>query len=152
MRTITRDIVGALIISSDNKVLLGRTAPKAGGVYSGKWVIPGGGIEPGETKLQALQREVREETQLDITGLKPELVDDAASGESEKNLKETGERVLVKMQFIDYRIVLNEPAAKSGAAPTEELVELVWVAFGDLPSTDLSPPTIELLKKLGYMP
>src|ERR1035438_1688422 len=100
MRTITRDIVGALIISSDNKILLGKHATKTSGVYCDYWVVPGGGIEEGETKLQALQREMLEDTGIDIRPFEPILIDDDTHGESEKTLKDTGERVLVKMNFI----------------------------------------------------
>lgn len=66
MRRIKRDIVGAVLISADNKVLLDRTDLKAGGVYSGCWVIPGGGVDDGETLEEVLIREVKEETHLDI--------------------------------------------------------------------------------------
>lgn len=91
MRTIQREIVGAVLLSRDDKVLLGKTARDAGGVYSGSWVIPGGGIEPGETRQQAIIREVKEETHHDISNLPMELINDTATGESEKVLKETGD-------------------------------------------------------------
>ncbi|MBX6334015.1 NUDIX domain-containing protein [Candidatus Saccharibacteria bacterium] len=59
MRTIKRDVVGAFIFSSDNKILLGKS--RKGGVYHGTWMVPGGGIEEGETMRDAVIREIREE-------------------------------------------------------------------------------------------
>ena len=95
MRTIDRDIVGAFIFSKDDQILLGK-----GGVYPGKWIVPGGGIEPGETKLAALKREILEETGIDISGDKVEALKEVLEGESQKTLRDSGERVLVKMRFI----------------------------------------------------
>jgi 8-oxo-dGTP pyrophosphatase MutT (NUDIX family) len=150
MRTIHRDIVGGFIFSNDGKLLLGKTAPSAGGVYSGHWVVPGGGIEPGETELEALAREMLEETMIDIT---PYVITktDVASGESEKLLKETGERALVQMTFHDYEIHIDKPAEQCGAQPTEELVELQWFSIDDLAKADLSSPTRAYLEKKGYI-
>jgi 8-oxo-dGTP pyrophosphatase MutT (NUDIX family) len=151
MRSITRDIVGALIVSGDGKILFGKTDPKAGGVYQGCWVIPGGGIEQGETQLQAVRREVREETGLDITPFETELVNSANKGKSEKTLKETGERVLVHMNFFDFVVNIPLSTDKIGVHPTEELVELCWLSAHQLTSANLSPPIVKLLKKVGYL-
>ena len=65
MRTIHRDIVGGFIFSKDNKVLLGKN--RQGGVYEGSYVVPGGGVDEGESQYQALRREMQEETGIDIT-------------------------------------------------------------------------------------
>jgi len=42
MRTINRDIVSAVILSKDFKILLGKKDPSKGGVYASSWHIPGG--------------------------------------------------------------------------------------------------------------
>ena len=151
MRTITRDVVSALVISSDNKFLMGKTDPVAGGVYSGCWVIPGGGIDEGETKREALKREMLEETKLDITPYEVKIVEDGGSGQSEKTLKDTGERVSVHMNFFTYEIRIDLPAKKIPVYTTEELVEIKWIDINDLPNEKLAAPTVKLLKKLKYI-
>lgn len=151
MKTISREIVGAILVSKDQKVLLGKTAMVANGVYSGNWVIPGGGIDEGETREQALIREMREETNHDISGLHIELIDDTATGESEKTLKDTGEKVLVKMNFYEYRVQFDKTAAELGVNPTEELVELQWFDANELSSASLAEPTRKLFQKVGMI-
>lgn len=55
--------VGAIIKDSGGRLLLIKRghAPQAG-----RWSLPGGRVEPGETDQQAVIREIREETGLDI--------------------------------------------------------------------------------------
>jgi 8-oxo-dGTP pyrophosphatase MutT (NUDIX family) len=81
-----------------------------GSVYNDCWLIPGGGIDSNETKLQTLVREIKEESALDVSAYEPELVEDSAIGDSEKTLRDTGERVLVHMRFFTYRINIAELA------------------------------------------
>lgn len=57
--------VGALIFNSEGKILLMKSHK-----WRDKYVIPGGHIELGETMGDALKREVKEETGLDIFGIK----------------------------------------------------------------------------------
>lgn len=52
-----------LVFDDGGRVLLGRRAKDPG---RGEWVIPGGKIEDGETIVQAGEREIREETGLDV--------------------------------------------------------------------------------------
>ena len=59
------EVVAAIIIK-DDKVL---GAKRGYGEYEGKWEFPGGKIEPGETKSQALKREIKEELNADINVL-----------------------------------------------------------------------------------
>ena len=148
MRRIKRDIVGAVIVSKDGKILLGKSAPKAVGVYSGSWVIPGGGVDEGESREEALIREVLEETHHDISACELEPVENKSKGESKKKLKDTGEMVLVEMTFNDYLVRLDKTADERGERPSEELVEIKWFDREGINNADLSPPTSALLEKL----
>lgn len=153
MRTIEREIVSAHVYSSDGKLLLARnTHPAAGVVYGDCWKIPGGGVEQEETRLQTLVREVLEETGIDISSLKAELVEDSMTGEAEKTLRETGERVLAKMKFFTYKVTLDKPANQvTITLDPHEFTEYRWVELSELNSLKLSPPSVELFTKIGFL-
>ena len=63
--------VGALIYNSARQVLMLRTHK-----WSNLWGIPGGKIKFGETAEAALRRELKEETNLDVTDIRFILVQD----------------------------------------------------------------------------
>ena len=58
---------GAVIEDGDGRILLVKHVPERGGFWQGKWICPGGRLRPGESIEDATLREVREETQLEIT-------------------------------------------------------------------------------------
>ncbi len=153
MRTIHREIVSAHIYSNDGKLLMARnTEADAGVVYGDCWKLPGGGIEAGETPLETLVREVQEETGLNITALPVELVADSIVGESEKVLKETGERVLVKMKFFTYKVILPDIANEIRITlEPSEFTEYRWFELSELKTIRLAPPSVELFTKLGFL-
>lgn len=152
MRTIHRDIATAVIFSRDGRILQGMKDSKAGGVYPGCWHIPGGGIQDGEDQLAALQREILEETNIDIRPYRATLIDDQGVGESEKILHETGERVVCRMRFYVYRVVIHDKDA--GEIPiqlNDDLVSYQWTRPEDLDALPLTPPSRELFKRLGFI-
>ena len=126
--------VSAAIIR-DGKVLVVRRARKpALGIYT----LPGGGVETGETLVQAVTREVREETSLEIepvalAGHREAIVRDPQGGV---------ERHFVILCFAARWLAgepkLNEelddarwlnPAELAGLRTTEGLAEIIVAAF-----------------------
>jgi 8-oxo-dGTP pyrophosphatase MutT (NUDIX family) len=145
MRTIHRNIVGGFIFSKDGKLLLGKN--RKGGVYEGMYVIPGGGVDEGETREAALEREIMEETGLDIGGMKiTELP--RSSGEHEKTLAENGERVLVKMNFYNYRIDLTQRSEAVIVVAGDDWCQPRWFTMRELNETQLTESTKNLLQSM----
>ena len=152
MRKIKRDIVSALIFSKDGKIFQGLKAPEKRGVYYDCWHLPGGGIENNEDKKTALIREIKEEVGIDISNYPIETIDNTGKGQSEKILENTEEKVLCKMKFYIYKIIINNRAAdeikvKLGG----DLDKYCWVSPSELKEIKLTPPSVELFKKLGYL-
>ncbi len=151
MRTIERDVVCALIFSKDGKLFQAWRDIKSSGVYPGHWAIIGGGVEKGEDQRTALNREVLEETGLDISKYSAELIDEA-QGESEKTLKDSLERVYCKMRFYTYKVVINDELSETiKITLNEEHSKYRWSTISDLKELKMTPPSVELFRKLGYL-
>jgi 8-oxo-dGTP diphosphatase len=125
--------VSAAIFRDGRVLIVRRARPPAHGLYT----LPGGGVELGETLEQAVIREVREETALDIEpvdliGFRQAIARDAA-GRVERHF------VILPFaaRWIAGEIALNEelsdahwlePAELSGLKTTEGLAQVVAAA------------------------
>jgi 8-oxo-dGTP diphosphatase len=115
--------VGAVIIC-DGQILLEKRKNNPG---RGKWSIPGGLVELGESLEQTAIREVKEETGLVVSG--PELIDVV----SNVTLDDDG-RIRYHFVILDYFLKLE------GGTPdaTSDAEELRWVSFDDVEKYDLT--------------
>ena len=148
MRVIDRDIVGAVIFDKNGKIFLAKKS--SGGVWPNTWQIPGGGVEKDEDKESAINREIKEETGIDISKYPKVLISDTDIDEAEKTLQ-NGEKVWVKMKFFTYRVNLDEPNDDIGVTLNDELSEFIWVNPQDLKNYKLPPPSIKLFKNLKLL-
>ena len=58
-------IVSAVLVSADKKILITKRDRKK--LWSpGMWEIPGGGVKSGESSLEAIYREILEETNINL--------------------------------------------------------------------------------------
>jgi 8-oxo-dGTP diphosphatase len=149
MRTISRDIVGAFIFSENNKILLGKSIK--GGVYPDLWVVPGGGINDGENKIDALKREVEEEVGLVINDEQITEIVGCTTGESKKVLRSTGEKVIVRMKFYDYRIDLPDNSQGIDINCKDDFENARWFSAQELFYEELGPATRSRLESLNFL-
>jgi 8-oxo-dGTP diphosphatase len=115
--------VGAVILDGD-KILLEKRKNEPS---KGKWSVPGGLVELGEDVEQAVIREVKEETGLEV--YEPRLVDVV-------NYVSLGEKggVLYHYVILDYLVTVKSgnPTAASDADA------LKWVPFNEVEEYDLT--------------
>ena len=130
MKKVSRTIVAAVLMSKDGKILIGKI--RKGGVYPDCWHIPGGGVDEGETKEQALVREMREEVGLDIGDLPKKLLSDTETDQAEKTDKITGEKLFVTMQFNTYQVYLPVDANQMQIYLNDDVRDCRWVLIQDL--------------------
>lgn len=149
MRTIKRDIAGALLFSNDGHVLIGKNVK--GGVYEDLWVVPGGGIDEGESKEDAVKREILEEVGIDISGAAIEPIELVQTGTAEKTLRDTGERVLVDMTFYNFKVTFDKPASAIEIKLEDDFDYAEWVPVDKLADRSYSPSVESLLRSLGLI-
>jgi phosphoglycolate phosphatase len=111
--------VGALIFNNAGEVLMIRTHK-----WSNLWGIPGGKIKWGEPSEDALRREIKEETGLDVTDIEFVLVQDCIHS---KEFYRDAHFVLLNYTCRcvgDPRVRLNEEARESRWVTTAEAIKM----------------------------
>lgn len=128
-------IVVTAFIEKDGKVLLGRKKPGVG-PYPDTWHLPGGGANLGEESIdEAIVREVKEETGLEISNLKRIAFDE--DSEPDKH----GDRT-------HYIFLVYKVSAKSfDVTAADDIVELKWFDKKELQNLPLPRPLIKQMKE-----
>ena len=124
--------VGAIITDRAGRLLLIKRGhdPEAG-----RWSVPGGRIEPGETDQEAVIREVREETGLEVeVGRLVGEVERPAPG---------GRR----LQIRDYAATVTG----GGLMPGDDAAETRWVSPAELSSLPLTTGLLATLAEWGVV-
>jgi ADP-ribose pyrophosphatase YjhB (NUDIX family) len=122
--------VGALIFNAPGQALMIRTRK-----WSHLWGIPGGKIKFGERSVEALRREIKEETGLDIEEIKFVFVQDCIHS---------------KEFYRDAHFVLLNYTCRCAGEPrvqlNDEAQEFRWLSIDDALAMELNQPTRILIE------
>jgi ADP-ribose pyrophosphatase YjhB (NUDIX family) len=128
--------VKALLKNKDGKYLLIRRSPAKYPEAPNRWDIVGGRINPGESLLENLKREIKEETNLDLME-EPRLV----AAQDIINVRGHEKRHVVRLTYVGN--IEGEPVLD-----TEENVEYKWLTLEEIAEIeDLDVYFRELLDK-----
>ena len=123
--------VGALIFNPEGKLLLVRTHK-----FHDKYVVPGGHIEVGEKMTDALIREAKEETGLDVYDLEFIFFQEFIQDES----------FWKKMHFIFFDFTCK--ADTSEVTLNDEAQSYVWVTLGEALALPIDSYTGNAIREL----
>ena len=123
--------VGGVVLS-DQRVLLIRRGKQP---LVGRWSIPGGTVESGETLEQALVREMAEETGLEVEPQELLTVFDWIERE--------GDRVVFHYVIADYLCRCVSGTARAGS----DALEVRWVGPEELEQLDLTAKALEVVQE-----
>ena len=121
--------VGALIVGPGGRLLLIRTHK-----WGDRWGVPGGKVDWGESLLEAVHREVREETGLSLSEVRWGPLQEAVL---HPQFHRPAHFVLVNVvaRTADERVTLNDEAQ-----------EWAWCTVAEAAALDLNEPTVRLLE------
>ena len=123
--------VGAVVFKDDCVLMVKRSKPPA----KGSWAVPGGKIRPGETMQQALVREIKEETGLDIQVGDIIYVFDVIQRD-EKN------EITFHYVIIDFLCELKGGQLKAG----DDALDVKWISRQDIKEININEKTKTMLK------
>jgi ADP-ribose pyrophosphatase YjhB (NUDIX family) len=128
--------VGGVVIHRDRALLIRRGSEP----LKGEWSIPGGMLELGEELAGGVQRELKEETGLDVEPLECILVFDRIMRE--------GKRVKYHYVIVDYLCRRKRGRLR----PASDVVDARWVRREDLPQYHLTDmATAVILRAFALM-
>ena len=124
--------VGAVVLHG-NKVLLVR---RGGAPSSGKWSLPGGLVELGETTADAIRRELKEECAVDV-----ELVD--VAGVIDRVVRDRDGRIRYHYVLVDYLALAASDAICAG----DDAAEARWVEIGRVRELDVTEGLMDMVER-----
>jgi ADP-ribose pyrophosphatase YjhB (NUDIX family) len=122
--------VGGVVVR-DGRALLIRRGKEP--LY-GRWTVPGGTVELGESLEEALVREMEEETGLRVEPLALLTVFD--------RIEREGRRVVRHYVIVDYLCRWRSGEARAGS----DALDVAWASAEELPRYDLPAKALEVVR------
>jgi mutator protein MutT len=123
--------IGAVIVK-DGKALI---VKRAHDPYKGQWSIPGGRVELGETLAEAVRREMREETGLEVSV--------GALIEVFERVERQDGRIRYHFVIVDYLCTCVGGSLCAG----DDAVDAVWVTSEELEAYRVSESAVTVIRK-----
>jgi 8-oxo-dGTP diphosphatase len=127
-----RVAVGAVVFKGDEVLLVLRGKPPA----ENQWAVPGGCVELGETLQEAAQREILEETGIEIQAGNPVYTFDAVERDQNGRIRFHYVIVDLAAEYISGEIRAGDDAA-----------DVRWIKSEDLQYQNVSATTRKLLRQ-----
>ena len=122
--------VGAVVVH-EGRILLVKRGKEP---LRGRWVVPGGTVELGETLEDALVREILEETAIRVAPREVATVFD--------RIQKTGGRVVYHYVIVDFVCDYVAGVAKAGS----DAEAVAWATPEELPRYDLPEKALEVVR------
>ena len=133
----TRVIVSA-VIERDHDLLFGKKKTNVG-PYPNTWHLIGGGVDDGESLLDAIKREIKEEA-----GIEVEINRSLGFNEDYEPNKHGEITHYIFLVFLAKYI--------SGEDKADDYIEKIdWIPKNKLSEIELNKPSIKLFKQMGYL-
>ena len=128
--------VGAIVIDKGAILLVKRDREPAKGL----WSLPGGRVEVGESLREALVREVREETGIEVDV-------DGMIGTAERIVRNDEGVIAFHYVILDYVCTARSVDIKAG----DDAAEVRWVPVGEIADLQLTAGLLEFLADRGVL-
>ena len=135
-----RVAVGAVVFKDERVLLVRRGQPPA----KNQWAIPGGSVKIGETLQEAAEREIQEETGIQIRAAEPVYIFDVIQ-------RDEAEKIRFHYVIVDLSADYLSGELNAG----DDALEARWVSADELTHLEVSSATLKLLAsgfKFGRLP
>lgn len=124
--------VGAVVLRRGRVLLVRRGGQPA----SGKWSLPGGLVELGETTVDAVRREIREECGIDIRVV-------GVAGVIDRITRDAAGRIRYHYVLVDYLAYAESEAVVAGT----DAAECRWVEIERVSELDVTDGLMDMIRR-----
>jgi 8-oxo-dGTP diphosphatase len=124
--------VGAVVLNGERVLLVKR----GGQPSSGKWSLPGGMVELGETTVEAVEREIAEEC-----GLRIRVA--GVAGVLDRVVKDAEGRIRYHWVLVDYLAFPESEAICAGS----DAAEARWVPVSEIEALDATDGLLDMIRR-----